>query len=90
MHLTAEISMYPLQTDYEPSIIAFTKRLRQSTDIRVSTNATSTQVSGPYDKVYELLRQEMRRSFEEHGKSIMVVKFIPDELPVFDPPITNQ
>jgi len=90
MQLTAEISMYPLREDYEPPILAFIERLRKKPDIQVSTNVTSTQVSGPYDEVFHLIQQEMRRSFEQYGKSVMVVKFIPDDLPIFDPPLTNQ
>ena len=82
--------MYPLHEDYEAPILAFIEGLRQNPYVDVSTNAMSTQVSGPYDVVYELLWQEMRNTFEEHGKSAMVVKFIPGELPILDPPLTNQ
>lgn len=89
MELTAEISMYPLHEDYEPPILNFIERLRKNPNVQVSTNAMSTQVTGPYDVVHELLRQEMRTSFARYGKAIMVVKFIPGALPIFDPPITN-
>jgi hypothetical protein len=49
----------------------------------------STQVRGPYQRVWEILQQATRRSFEAHGKAVFVVKFIGGELPILDAPITE-
>jgi uncharacterized protein YqgV (UPF0045/DUF77 family) len=89
MNLTAEISMYPLHQEYEPIILEFIANLRTNTDIDVVTNAMSTQVRGPYQRVWEILQQATRRSFEAHGKAVFVVKFIGGELPILDAPITE-
>lgn len=89
MNLTAEISMYPLQQNYDPIILDFIADLRTNTDIDVVTNAMSTQVRGPYEHVWEILQKATRKSFENHGKAVFVVKFISGELPILDAPITE-
>ncbi len=89
MNLTAEISMYPLHQDYEPIILDFIADLRANADIDVVTNAMSTQVRGPYQRVWDILQQATQKSFETYGKAVFVVKFIRGELPILDAPITE-
>jgi hypothetical protein len=42
----------------------------------MSTNHLSTQLFGDHDRIFEVLRQEMGRSFAAGGKAIFVTKFI--------------
>ena len=50
MECSVEISMYPLNQDYKPSIISFIQNLRKDPFIIVDTNGISTQVFGDYSK----------------------------------------
>ncbi len=78
MLLTAEVTLYPLQDDYLPVIKAFLARLGEMPDIQVRTFPTATLVSGDFDRVYGTLGEMIRWSQETLGKSIFVVKFLPD------------
>lgn len=76
MELSVEISKYPLADDYIPAIKDFIDRLNQIEGLSVVTNTMSTQVFGEYDLVMNTLNAEIKRSFEQFGKSIFVCKFI--------------
>ncbi|SDK38308.1 YkoF family thiamine/hydroxymethylpyrimidine-binding protein [Microbulbifer yueqingensis] len=80
MKLSVEISMYPLKDEYIPAIQEFIDRLHQHQDLRVITNTMSTQVFGDYELVMDILRQEMRASYEQFGRAIFVCKFIEGDL----------
>ncbi|MGV6857916.1 MAG: YkoF family thiamine/hydroxymethylpyrimidine-binding protein [bacterium] len=76
MELSVEISLYPLKDQYIPTIEAFIERLNTYPGLNVITNTMSTQIFGDYDQIMDILRDEMRRSFEIHGRGIFVCKFI--------------
>lgn len=76
MELSVEISKYPLADDYIPAIKDFIDRLNKVDGLSVVTNTMSTQVFGDYDLVMNTLNAEIKRSFEQFGKSIFVCKFI--------------
>ncbi len=76
MEISVEISKYPLADDYIPAIKSFIDRLNQVEGLTIVTNTMSTQVFGDYDLVMDTLKEEMRLSWEQFGKSIFVCKFI--------------
>lgn len=76
MEISVEISKYPLADDYIPAIKSFIDRLNAVAGLTVVTNTMSTQVFGDYDLVMDTLKEEMRLSWEQFGKSIFVCKFI--------------
>jgi uncharacterized protein YqgV (UPF0045/DUF77 family) len=78
--LTAEMSLYPLQEDYLPIIKGFIESVRSHTDLEVVSNAMSTQISGDYAKVFEVVSDALASSTRAFGKQVLVVKFIPWEL----------
>ncbi|MDX3773476.1 YkoF family thiamine/hydroxymethylpyrimidine-binding protein [Chromatiaceae bacterium AAb-1] len=80
MKLTVDISKYPLANDYIPPIKGFIEQLNQYPDVKVITNALSTQVSGDYDQVMQLLQQSVKWSFERYGKVVFVCKFLHGDL----------
>ena len=82
MRLTAEISLYPLNEEYIPIIRAFIDALHEHGDLDVVTNAMSTQVSGDYDRVFAILRQELKSSYNTFGKQVLVCKLIPGDLSI--------
>lgn len=82
MKLTAELSLYPLEEDYEPIIKAFIARCRQEEDVTVVPNAMSTQLCGDYAQVFALVAETLRESSERYGRQVLVCKFIPGELAI--------
>ncbi|MEP2653302.1 MAG: hypothetical protein ABJH06_15065 [Paraglaciecola sp.] len=76
MKLVAELSMYPLNKQYIAPIQEFIDRLNSYEDLKVSTSATSTIVSGEYLPTMQLLAEEMQRSHKEVGQAIFVCKFL--------------
>ena len=74
------MSLYPLNKTYGPSILDFIERIKAYDGIKVISNSMSTQVFGDYDLVFDALKKEMRKSFEKDMTSIMVMKFINEDL----------
>jgi len=79
MTLTAEISNYPLDADFEPIILDFINRCKKH-DVTVKVNATSTHIQGEYDLVMQVIKDEMRTSYERFGMMIFVIKYLQGEL----------
>jgi len=80
MKLSVEISMYPLKDIYIPAIQDFIDRLNSHTNLQVLTNTMSTQIFGDYEVVMDVIKQEMRKSYEQFGRAIFVCKFIDGNL----------
>lgn len=84
MHITAELSLYPLQEDYIPVIKGFIEQLAKAGDLTLVTNAMSTQISGEAERVFNLVRETLTSSHEQFGRQVLVCKFIPGLLPIRD------
>ena len=76
MEISVDISMYPLQKEYEASISAFIERLKTETSVTVSCNELSTQLHGDYRTIMKLLEEEIYSVFSEIPDSIFVLKFV--------------
>ena len=76
MDIGVELSLYPLRADYIPTIKNFIDRLNDDKRLKVVTNSLSTQVFGDYDVVFEMLRRELRGTFESTDKAVFVMKVI--------------
>lgn len=74
---TVEISMYPLHENYLNLIQSFIDKLQDYTDLRTTTGPTSTVIIGEYERVMACVTQILRWSYEEHGPSVFVAKFLP-------------
>jgi uncharacterized protein YqgV (UPF0045/DUF77 family) len=81
MRSAVEISMYPLTGDYRPSIQAFIDRLNTYGDMTVRTNALSTQVWGPLDRVLAMLAAEIERAATGAPQLVFVMKVLPGLAP---------
>jgi len=75
MKITVDISLYPLTEEFIPIIKGFINTLEQYSGITVSRNNISTQISGEYDTVMQLLQNEIKPIFEQH-RSVLVMKFL--------------
>jgi uncharacterized protein YqgV (UPF0045/DUF77 family) len=76
MQTSIEISLYPLDTNYIPSIKAFIERLNTYPELKVVTNSMSTQVSGEHRRLFEILAKETEATFSEAGRKVFVMKVL--------------
>lgn len=76
MKIAVEISLYPLNQQYEAPILDFIRRLNQQAGLKVHTNNMSTQIEGEYDLVMEVLQKELKESMEKDGVTISVLKIL--------------
>jgi uncharacterized protein YqgV (UPF0045/DUF77 family) len=79
MKATCEISLYPLTEDYDAVVTGFCKDLMSVEGIDVEVNGVSTQVFGPYEKVWESVGKAVRKVFES-GKAVAVMKWAGSDL----------
>ncbi len=79
MRVSVEISLYPLNADYIPPIKDFIERLNRYPDLRVVTNAMSTQISGEHENVFAVLSMETAQTFAEGGRRVFVMKVLGGE-----------
>ena len=80
MDIGVEMSLYPLTADYIATIKAFIDRLNTHAELRIVTNSLSTQVFGPHERVFDVLKEEVGRTFAnregEGGKAVFVMKVL--------------
>jgi len=79
MVVTAELSLYPLTTDYEGPILAFIKALKKHDEIQVLTHSMSTYVKGESKAVFNAVEVALSETAETVS---LVVKAINRDLPV--------
>jgi uncharacterized protein YqgV (UPF0045/DUF77 family) len=80
MKASVDISLYPLADEYIPAIKEFIERVQQYPEVAVVRNDLSTQLYGDYEQIMDLLKVEVRLSWEKYGKSIFVIKLLRDDL----------
>jgi uncharacterized protein YqgV (UPF0045/DUF77 family) len=76
MHVAVEMSLYPLTGEFIPPILDFIERLKSQPGLSVVTNSMSTQVSGDYDRVFEVLKSEIRESLAGPHRAVLVMKVL--------------
>ena len=84
MNISVELTLSPLQDDFETPIIQFIKKLRAS-GLTVLENPLSTQVFGDYDEVMELLNSEIKESFENLDHVVLTMKVVKSDRSDYEP-----
>jgi len=84
MKISVELTLSPLQDNYEPAIINFIKKLRKS-GLTVLENPLSTQVFGDYDTVMGLLQKEMKNALEEVDRGLFYIKIVKSDRSDYEP-----
>lgn len=84
MKISVELTLSPLQDDYEPAIIDFIKSLRNS-GLIVLENPLSTQVYGEYDEVMSLLQKEMKIALEAVERGLLYIKIVKSNRSEYEP-----
>lgn len=80
MKASVDVSLYPLADEYIPAIKEFIDRVQEYPEIAVVRNDLSTQLYGDYEQIMDLLKIEVRLSWEKYGKGIFVIKLLRDDL----------
>lgn len=84
MQISVELTLTPLQDQYEPAIIHFIKKLRAS-GLKVLENPLSTQVYGNYDKVMAVLNTEIKEAFELIEGGLLYMKIVKTDRHDYEP-----
>ena len=80
MDASVDISLYPLADEFIPAVKDFIERICAYPQVNVVRGDLSTQIFGDYDRIMDLLKDEIRHSWETHGKGVFVIKFLVDDL----------
>lgn len=80
MKITLEISMYPLQGNYETAILAFIDHITRKDGLKVKVNALSTQVQGEWDEVFAAVKLGAEHFFGDAGRGSFVMKILPGDI----------
>lgn len=75
MQISVELTLTPLQDDFEAPIKNFIKALRSS-GFKVLENPLSTQVYGDYDKIMEYLTEEIKEAFTSIDHVLLTMKIV--------------
>ena len=86
MKITAELSLYPLATEYLPRIESFIRELEAAEGLEIVVNQMSTQVSGELGNVVAAVRHGLEHAFGDGVPQVLVVKFLNAALPVESAP----
>lgn len=84
MNISVELTLSPLQDNFEPPIIAFIKKLRAS-GLTVLENPLSTQVYGPYDEVMSLLNTAVKEAFLDLDNVLLYMKIVKSDRSDYEP-----
>ena len=84
MKISVELTLTPLQNEYEPAIIDFIKSLRNS-GLTILENPLSTQVFGDYDIVMNLLQKEMKTALESIERGLLFIKIVKSDRSDYEP-----
>lgn len=84
MKISVELTLTPLQNEFEQPIIDFIIKLRAS-GLTVLENPLSTQVYGDYDKVMNLITSELKNTFELIDNGILFMKIVKSDRSDYEP-----
>lgn len=73
MKISIELTLTPLQDDFEIHIKDFIKQLRKS-DFEVFENSLSTHVYGGYDQLINFLMPLIKKKFEDQKNVVLQMK----------------
>jgi len=75
MKISVEISIYPLQENYEKSIKDFIRALRK-TDFKIIETPLSTHIYGDYEVVTAWLKEHVYDTFMQEEHCVVTIKML--------------
>jgi uncharacterized protein YqgV (UPF0045/DUF77 family) len=84
MQISVDLTLSPLQDDYETHIIGFIKVLRAS-KFEVLENPLSTQIFGEMNELMSFLTEAIETSFENTDISVLTMKIVKTNRSNYEP-----
>ncbi|GGK23238.1 hypothetical protein GCM10007962_16820 [Yeosuana aromativorans] len=84
MNISVDLTLSPLQDDYEKHVINFIKALRAS-KFTVFENPLSTQIYGDFDELMSFLNKEIKKSFQDVDISVLTMKIVKTDRSKYEP-----
>ncbi|WP_297691850.1 thiamine-binding protein [uncultured Eudoraea sp.] len=84
MDISVELTLTPLQDNYEELIKKFIKKIRDS-GFTISENPLSTQIYGDYDDIMEWLNTEIKLALELVENGLMYIKIVKSDRSNYEP-----
>ena len=84
MDVSIELTMSPLQDDYESHIIDFIKSLRKS-PFKIIENPLSTQIFGPYQPLMAFLTEAIETSMSQQKAVLIYMKMVKTDRSQYEP-----
>jgi len=84
MNISVELTLTPLQNEFEEPIINFITQLRAS-GLTVLENPLSTQVYGDYDTVMQLLTVEIKDALRLIENGLILIKIVKTDRSDYEP-----
>jgi uncharacterized protein YqgV (UPF0045/DUF77 family) len=84
MNISVDLTLSPLQNDYETHVINFIKALRAS-KFTVLENPLSTQIYGNYDELMAFLTSAIKTSFEGTDIAVLTMKVVKTDRSDYEP-----
>jgi uncharacterized protein YqgV (UPF0045/DUF77 family) len=84
MKISVELTLTPLQNEFEEPIINFIKQLRAS-GFKIKENPLSTQIYGDYDSVMKVLTTEIKNTFEIIDNGLVFMKIVKSDRHDYEP-----
>ena len=75
MNISVELTLMPLQNNFEEPIIKFIQQLRKS-GFTVLENPLSTQIYGDYDSLMKYLTEEIKTAFAQEDNVVLNMKIV--------------
>ncbi|MEK6153223.1 thiamine-binding protein [Flavobacteriaceae bacterium 3-367] len=84
MNISVELTLTPLQDNFEEPIVHFIQKLRKS-GLTVLENPLSTQVYGEYDQVMNVLNSEIKEVLEAMERGLLYMKIVKSDRSDYEP-----
>ena len=84
MKISVDLTLSPLQDDYEIHVINFIKSLRDS-KFTVLENPLSTQIFGEYDELMPYLNSQIKTTFEKQKICVLTMKVVKTDRSNYEP-----
>ena len=84
MKISVELTLTPLQDDFEPPIKEFIKDIRNS-GFTVLENPLSTQIYGDYDALMQFLNKAIKNAFINLEHVVLNMKMVKSDRSDYEP-----
>ena len=84
MKISVELTLSPLQDNFEEPIMSFIKKLRAS-DFELKENPLSTQIYGEYDALMAFLTKEVKEVFGLLNNGVLFMKIVSSDRSNYEP-----